>query len=182
MTIAAASGKTSDVVRSIDLGAEVNTTLNSYTPLMRAANWGHVGTLAALIEEGADLFAMDRQNRTALDWSRIARHDKAARMLERAMENEILHRRYHTTNDELLCDPQKCTNYHIWVSISFRFLIGLPRSVAPTTLAVILFIARTAQNKKRLNRCSSRHGKLFGFSKHGYRSTLKCHVFFTMAS
>lgn len=93
LTLAAASGKKVDVVRSIDLGAEVNATVNSYTPLMRAATWGHVGTLAALIEEGADLFSTDRRNRTALDWSRIARHDKAARMLERAMENEILHRR-----------------------------------------------------------------------------------------
>lgn len=106
LTLAAASGKTADVVRSIDLGAEVNATVNSYTPLMRAANWGHLGTLAALIEEGADLFATDRQNRTALDWSRIARHDKAARMLERAMENDILHRRYllYVPQAELLCD------------------------------------------------------------------------------
>ena len=94
MTIAAASGKTSEVVRSIDLGAEVDTTLNSYTPLMRAATWGHVGTLVTLIEEGADLFATDRRNRTALDWSRIARRDRAARTLERAMENEIRYRRY----------------------------------------------------------------------------------------
>lgn len=97
LTLAAASGKTSDVGRSIDLGAEVDTTVNSYTPLMRAANWGHVGTLAALIAEGADMFATDRRNRTALDWSRIARRDKAARVLERAMENEIRYRRYYAT-------------------------------------------------------------------------------------
>lgn len=94
LVLAASSGKTSEVVRSIDLGAEVDTTLNSYTPLMRAATWGHVDTLVALIEEGADLFATDRRNRTALDWSRIARRDRAARMLERAMENEIRYRRY----------------------------------------------------------------------------------------
>ena len=94
MTLAAASGKTSEVVRSIDLGAEVDTTLNSYTPLMRAATWGRVDTLVALVEEGADLFATDRRNRTALDWSRIARRDRAARVLERAMENEIRYRRY----------------------------------------------------------------------------------------
>ena len=48
----------------------------------------------ALIEEGADLFATDRRNRTALDWSRIARRDGAARVLERATENEIRYRRY----------------------------------------------------------------------------------------
>lgn len=94
LTLAAASGKTSDVTRTIELGAEVDTTVNGYTPLMRAANWGHVDTLAALIAEGGDMFATDRQGRTALDWSRIARRDKAARVLERAMENEIRYRRY----------------------------------------------------------------------------------------
>lgn len=60
---------------------------------MRAANWGHVDTIAALVVEGADMFATDRLGRTPLDWARIARHDKAARTLERATENEIRHRR-----------------------------------------------------------------------------------------
>lgn len=71
----------------------MDTTLNTFTPLMRAATWGHVHTLATLIAEGADMFARDRQGRTALDWSRIARRDKAVRILERAMENEIRYRR-----------------------------------------------------------------------------------------
>ncbi|CAM9420486.1 unnamed protein product [Ectocarpus fasciculatus] len=93
LTIAAAAGKTSDVVRSIELGGDVDTTLNTFTPLMRAATWGSVDTLATLIAQGADMFATDRQGRTALDWSRIARRDKAARILERAMENEIRYRR-----------------------------------------------------------------------------------------
>lgn len=94
LTLAAANGETSDVTKAIELGAEVDTTLNGYTPLMRAANWGHVDTVAALIVEGSDMFATDRRGRTALDWSRIARYDKAARVLERAMENEIRYRRY----------------------------------------------------------------------------------------
>ncbi|CAN0406378.1 unnamed protein product, partial [Ectocarpus sp. 12 AP-2014] len=93
LRLAAAAGKTFDVVRSIELGGDVDTTLNTFTPLMRAATWGHVDTLATLIAEGADMFTTDRQGRTALDWSRIARRDKAARILERAMENEIRYRR-----------------------------------------------------------------------------------------
>lgn len=93
LTLAAASGHTEDAVRAIELGAEVDLDVNGYTPLMRAVNWGHVDTAAALIAEGADMFATDRFGRTALDWARIARHDKAAQVLERAMENEIRYRR-----------------------------------------------------------------------------------------
>lgn len=64
---------------------------------MRAANWGHVDTVAALIAEGADMFAKDGLGRTSLDWARIARRDKVAQTLERAMENEIRFRRYEFT-------------------------------------------------------------------------------------
>lgn len=93
LPLAAAGGRTSDVVQAIEFGAEVNLTLNGYTSLMRAANWGHVDTVAALIAEGADMFATDQRGRTALDWARIARRDKVVRTLERAMENEIRYRR-----------------------------------------------------------------------------------------
>lgn len=95
LPLAASNGRTQEAVRAIDLGADVDSTLNSYTPLMRSANRGHVDTVAALIVEGADMFATDKRGRTALDWARIARQDKVARMLERAMENEIRYRRYH---------------------------------------------------------------------------------------
>lgn len=93
LPLAAAGGRTSDAVQAIEFGAEVDLTLNGYTSLMRAANWGHLDTVAALIAEGADMFATDRRGRTALDWARIARRDKVARILERAMENEIRYRR-----------------------------------------------------------------------------------------
>lgn len=93
LTLAAASGHTSDAVRAIGAGAEIDVTVNSYTPLMRASTSGHVGTVTALVAEGADMFATDRLARTALDWARIARRDKVARFLERAMENEICYRR-----------------------------------------------------------------------------------------
>lgn len=75
-------------------GADLDLAVNSYTTLMRAANSGHVDTVAALIADGADMFATDRRRRTTLDWARIARQDKVARMLERAMENEIRYRRF----------------------------------------------------------------------------------------
>lgn len=93
LTLAAASGRTSDLVRTIELGAEIDMTVNGYTALMRAANWGHADTVAALIVEGADMFATDQRGRTALDWARIARRHKVAETLERAMENEIRYRR-----------------------------------------------------------------------------------------
>ncbi|CAM9759269.1 unnamed protein product, partial [Sphacelaria rigidula] len=93
LTLAAASGRTSDVAHAIELGAAVDSTVNTYTPLMRAANWGHADTVAELIAEGADMFVKDSRGRTALDWSRIARQDNVARVLERAMENEIFYRR-----------------------------------------------------------------------------------------
>lgn len=94
LTLAAASGHTLEVGRAIELGAEVDSVVNTYTPLMRAANWGHVDTVAELIAEGADMFATDRRGCTALDWARIARRDNVARVLERAMENEIRYRRW----------------------------------------------------------------------------------------
>lgn len=93
LTLAAASGRTSDLVRAIELGAEIDLTVNGYTALMRAANWGHADTVAALVVEGADMFATDQRGRTALDWARIARRHKVAETLERAMENEIRYRR-----------------------------------------------------------------------------------------
>lgn len=92
-TLAAASGRTSDLVRTIELGAEIDSTVNGYTALMRAANWGHADTVAALVVEGADMFSTDQRGRTALDWARIARRHKVAETLERAMENEIRYRR-----------------------------------------------------------------------------------------
>lgn len=91
--MAAASGQTSDAVRAIDEGAEIDVTVNGYTALMRASTSGHVRTVAALVAEGADMFATDRHARTALDWARIARRDRVAQVLERAMENEICYRR-----------------------------------------------------------------------------------------
>ncbi|CAM9329462.1 unnamed protein product, partial [Hapterophycus canaliculatus] len=135
LTLAAASGKTSDVTRAIELGAGVDTTLNGYTPLMRAANWGHVDTLAALIAEGSDMFATDRQGRTALDWSRIARHDNAARVLERAMENEIRYRREATKavrgKRELWAVVQANARYarHVAKAVDARDLTGVKRIV-----------------------------------------------------
>lgn len=91
--MAAASGHTSDAVRAIDEGANIDATVNGYTALMRASTSGHVGTVAALVAEGADMFATDCLARTALDWARLARRDKVARVLERAMENENCYRR-----------------------------------------------------------------------------------------
>lgn len=93
LTLAAANGHTLEVVRAIELGADVDSVVNTYTSLMRAANWGHVDTVAELITEGADMFATDKRGRTALDWARIACRDNVAQILERAMENEIRYRR-----------------------------------------------------------------------------------------
>lgn len=73
--------------------ADVDATMNGYTPLMRAAIRGNVGAVSALVVGKADMFATDKQGRTALDWARIARRVKVAKTLEHAMENEIRHRR-----------------------------------------------------------------------------------------
>jgi len=71
-------------------GANLNrTNINRRTPLMKAASLGHVDVVKALVEEGANMFLLDKRSMTALDWARRLRHAVVATALENAMEARI---------------------------------------------------------------------------------------------
>ncbi|CAM9396196.1 unnamed protein product, partial [Phaeothamnion confervicola] len=88
---AAAAGDRLAAGAALDDGAAIDKPLGrgGYTPLMRAASFGHRKVAKLLISEGADLFVRDRHGRTALDWARACGRDGATRLLERTMENDV---------------------------------------------------------------------------------------------
>lgn len=80
---AALHGQTAAVQQLLGLGGEVNAVDHEgATPLHRAAQNGHVETLAALLEAGADLAHRDARFRaTALEWAAVLGKQRAVDLL-----------------------------------------------------------------------------------------------------
>ncbi len=76
------------VKRMIELGADINKTSNSLTPIMYAAKYNRVEILKLLIQEGADLKRKCSKGNTALKYAELSSADEAATLIKKAMEKK----------------------------------------------------------------------------------------------
>lgn len=71
-----------DVNQPGDTSKVVEDTVPGMTPLMLASMYGQIPVVELLLAKGADVHARDKQGHTALDWSRMKRTKKHARVAE----------------------------------------------------------------------------------------------------
>ena len=83
---ACGKGDGTRVALALQVGTDVNCTsgLRKFTPLMKAAEQGHVEICRTLIEHDADLTSKDSQGRTALDIAKSKEHAAVVQILQQA--------------------------------------------------------------------------------------------------
>ena len=89
LVAACGRGDGTRVALALQVGTDVNCTsgLRKFTPLMKAAEQGHVEICRTLLEHGADVMLRDSQSRTALEIARSKEHFPVVTLLEHAGDN-----------------------------------------------------------------------------------------------
>ncbi|KAA0163168.1 hypothetical protein FNF28_04395 [Cafeteria roenbergensis] len=106
---AAGAGKTGEVTRLLEAGAPVNwaNRRSGQSPLIKAAQKGHVELMRVLLDRGADLEAKDNNGWTALIWAARNCHVEAvALLLDRGADPEVRDNDGRSALD--LCRPGTC--------------------------------------------------------------------------